>query len=90
MNEEEVVNAISELADADLTDAEAQQLVNAVQSASPEVREAFEDTFNVFSGQFDSYIPLNSKVDVGTRRVLVAATASAMTIAAPAARRKIT
>ena len=56
-----------------VTDEEAAQLVDAVQDAPTEVKEAFEGEINVFEGAVDNYVPLGSAVDVGTRRVVVAA-----------------
>jgi hypothetical protein len=52
---------------------EAAQLVAAVQDAPTEVRESLESEINVFDGAIDTYVPLGSGVDVGTRRVIVAA-----------------
>jgi hypothetical protein len=55
-----------------LTDAEGAEIVDAVQDADDDVRGAFEDELNIFEGQFDEYVPLNSKIDVGERRTVVA------------------
>jgi hypothetical protein len=55
-----------------LTDAEGAEIVDAVQNADDDVRGAFEDELNIFEGQFDEYVPLNSKIDVGERRTVVA------------------
>ena len=57
---------------------EAAALVEAVQDAPTEVRESMESEINVFDGAIDTYVPLGSAVDVGTRRVVVAAAAAAM------------
>ena len=46
-------------------------IVAAVQDAPVEVRAAFEQQIDVFSGATDTYIPLGSTVNVATRRVLV-------------------
>ena len=66
----EVFNAISE---SELTSEEAEQLVEAVQDAPLEVREQFESQINVFSGKFNSYVPIGSSINVGQRKVLIAA-----------------
>jgi hypothetical protein len=58
----------------DLTDAEASALVEAVQEAPTEVREAFEEEINVFGGKTDNYIPLGSVIPVEQRRALIAIT----------------
>jgi hypothetical protein len=57
-----------------VTPEEAIQLVDAVQNAPTEVRESMEEEINVFQGAIDIYTPLDSKVPVSGRRVIVAAT----------------
>jgi hypothetical protein len=61
-----------------VTAEEATQLVAAVQSAPTEVREALESEINVFQGAIDTYVPLGSTVPVGTRRVIIGASALAI------------
>jgi hypothetical protein len=61
-----------------VTPEEAAALVEAVQDAPTEVRESMESEINVFDGAIDTYVPLGSAVDVGTRRVVVAAATAAM------------
>ena len=58
----------------DLSDAQADQLVEAVQDAPEEVRAAFEEQINVFGGKFNKYVPIGSVINVGQRKVLIAAT----------------
>ena len=55
-----------------LTDTEGAEIVGAVQNADNNVRGAFEDELNIFEGQFDEYVPLNSKINVEDRRTVVA------------------
>ena len=55
-----------------LTDEEGAKIVDAVQDADDDVRGAFEDELNIFEGQFDEYVPLNSKINVEDRRTVVA------------------
>jgi len=69
----------------DLTDTQLEELVAAVQEAPTEVREAFESTVDIFSGELDTYVPLGSNVPVSTRRTLV--TLAAVTMAAAATTR---
>jgi len=57
----------------DLSEAEAEQLVEAVQDAPEEVRAEFEDSINVFDNKFNKYVPIGSNINVGQRKVLVAA-----------------
>ncbi len=58
----------------DLSDAQADQLVEAVQGATEEVRAEFEQQINVFGGKFNGYVPIGSVINVGQRKVLIAAT----------------
>lgn len=89
LTDEEVTDILQGIADAELSDEEAALIAEAISQASPEIKREFEDTVDVFSGQFDTYVPLNSLVNVGTRRTLIAATAGvAMAASAPAPRRK--
>jgi hypothetical protein len=56
----------------DLSDTQLEQLVEAVQDAPTEVREAFEEEIDIFSGATDTYVPIGSTVPVKTRRALIA------------------
>ena len=58
-----------------LTLEESEKLVEAIQGAPEEIREAFEDSVNIFGGATDSYVPVDSKISVGERRIVVAASA---------------
>ena len=49
---------------------------------SKEVKDAFEEEVNIFEGGFDDYVPQDSRVDVGTRRVITAVTTIAVVIPA--------
>jgi len=88
LTEQEVINLIDGIVTADLTDEEAESIAIALSSAPEEVKALFEQEVNVFSGQFDSYIPIDSIVSVGTRRTLIATTA-AVGMVAVAPRRKL-
>jgi len=70
-----------------LTEDQIIELVAAVQDAPPEVREAFEEEVDIFSGATDTYVPLGSVVPVGTRRALIVIT-TVTTIAAIGATRR--
>lgn len=72
----------------ELTEAEAEAIVTAVQNAPTEIREAFETEINVFDGQFDTYVPLGSTVDVGTRRTVTAGAVTMGVVAVTPTRRK--
>jgi hypothetical protein len=51
---------------------DAAQLIEAVQDAPTEVRESLEAEINIFDGAIDTYVPLNSQIDVGDRRTVIA------------------
>ena len=61
-----------EISTEELTVAEAEQVVAAVQDAPPSVRQAFESVLNIFSGFADNYVPFDSRIPVSERRALVA------------------
>lgn len=67
----------------ELQPAQLVQLINAVQFAPVEIREAFESEINVFDGAVDSYVPIGSTVPISTRRLVIAA--GAMLAAVPSA-----
>ena len=69
----------------ELSNAEEEALVAAVQEAPTEVRQAFEEKVDVFKSGLDTYVPLGSKIPVGTRRTLIAVTAG-ITLAAAGSR----
>ena len=54
------------------------EVVEAVQDAPLEVKEAFEAVVNLFAGVFDSYVALGSTIPVSARRTLVVAGATIM------------
>jgi hypothetical protein len=60
----------------ELTSAEEAALVEAVTNAPEEVKNAFEETINVYGEGLDDYVPVGSSVDVGSRRTLLAASAA--------------
>ena len=65
----------------ELSDSEGAEIVAAVQEAPTEVKESFEEEINVFSGVFDTYVPLDSSIDVGTRRSVIAVNLVTSTVA---------
>lgn len=69
----ELVANIDELAPEQIT-----ELVNALNEADTSVKKTFEEEVNVYSGEFDNYVPADSKIPVGERRVLVAIGATAL------------
>jgi uncharacterized membrane protein YgcG len=69
----------------ELTSAEEAALVAAVTDAPEEVKNAFEETIDIFAEGLDEYVAVGSQVDVGTRRSLIAASAAVSTMAAAGA-----
>lgn len=65
----------------ELSTEEKDAVTEAVQSAPLEVRQAFEETIDIFSDDFGDYVPLGSSVPVDTRRTLIAVAAGATAIA---------
>ena len=65
----------------ELGEEEKTAVTEAVQSAPLEVRQAFEETIDIFSDDFGDYVPLGSSVPVDTRRTLIAVAAGATAIA---------
>ena len=68
-----------------LSDEQGQEIVDAVQNAPTEIKEAFEEEINVFDGAFDTYVPTDSSISVGERRTVVAVTVVSSVIAVSAA-----
>ena len=58
--------------ESNLTPTQAAVLVEAVQSASVEIRKTFEKHINIYEGAVDTYVPVGSKVNVRSRRVIIA------------------
>lgn len=71
----------------ELSTEEKDAVTEAVQSAPLEVRQAFEETIDIFSDDFGDYVPLGSTVPVDTRRTLIAVAAGATTVAVSSRRR---
>jgi hypothetical protein len=59
----------------ELSTEEEAALVEAVTNAPEEVKNAFEETIDVYGEGLDDYVPVGSNVDVQSRRTLLAATA---------------
>ncbi len=72
----------------ELSGEEAAAIVEALLEAPTEVKEAFEEEINVFEGGFDEYVPTDSTVSVGVRRVVVAATTVSFILPAPVVSRR--
>lgn len=72
----------------ELTGEQAAAIVEALLNAPTEVKEAFEEEINVFEGGFDEYVPTDSVISVGARRVVIAATTVSFILPAPVVSRR--
>lgn len=70
-----------------LTDTQAEAIINAIQNAPDTIRKTFEKQINIYSGIFDNYKAVGSTVTVKQRRVMIA-TVTAMGASVLATRRK--
>jgi hypothetical protein len=62
-----------------LSDENAAQIIDAVQGASEEVRDAFQEEIDIFgTGKFETYVPIGSTVSVADRRSIIAAATGAV------------
>jgi hypothetical protein len=84
---QQAVEIFESLDVAELGEEEKTAVTEAVQSAPLEVRQAFEETIDIFSDDFGDYVPLGSAVPVDTRRTLIAVAAGTATVAASQRRR---
>jgi uncharacterized protein YejL (UPF0352 family) len=84
---QQAVKIFESLDVAEISEEEKTAVTEAVQSAPVEVRQAFEDTIDIFSDDFGDYVPLGSAVPVDTRRTLIAVAAGTATVAASQRRR---
>lgn len=82
----EAKELFSELDLNDLTAAETEALIEAVQNSSEETRKAFESEINIYAGKTDTYIPLGSRIPVSGRRIIIIT--STLLIALPPVKRQ--
>jgi len=86
---EQAVALFEEIAPEELSSAEAEAVVAAVQDAPTSVRKAFEAVLNLFQGFADNYVMTDQQVPIKTRRALIALSAVFLTVApAPSRRNK--
>lgn len=87
ITESEAEQLFSEVVPAELSEEQAALIVEAVQSAPKEVREAFEAVIDIFGSQFENYVPTGSNIPVSQRRTLVAIGATLTMLPAPRVKR---
>jgi hypothetical protein len=85
---EQAVALFEEIAPEELSPAEAEAVVEALQSAPTSVRKVFEAVLNMFEGFADNYVMTGQQVPIKTRRALIALSAVFLTVA-PAPSRRI-
>ena len=85
---EQAVALFEEISPEELSPAEAEAVVEAVQEAPTSVRKAFEAVLNMFEGFADDYVMTGQQVPIKTRRALIALTAVFL-VTAPAPSRRI-
>jgi len=85
---EQAVALFEEISPEELSPAEAEAVVAAVQDAPTSVRKAFEAVLNLFQGFADDYVMTGQQVPIKTRRALIALTAVFL-VTAPAPSRRI-
>ena len=66
---------------AEVSQEEGAEIAEALTEAPTDVKESFEEEINVFAGVFDTYVPLDSSIDVGTRRSVIAVNLVTSTVA---------
>ena len=69
---EQAETVFASVEESTLTEEVAEQIVDAVQEAPAEIREAFEEVIDLFQGAFDNYTMLGQTISVGDRRTVVA------------------
>jgi hypothetical protein len=84
---EQAVALFEEISPEELSPAEAEAVVAAVQDAPTSVRKAFEAVLNLFQGFADDYVMTGQQVPIKTRRALIALTAVFL-VTAPAPSRR--
>ena len=84
---EQAVALFEEISPEELSPAEAEAVVAAVQDAPTSVRKAFEAVLNLFQGFADNYVMTGQQVPIKTRRALIALTAVFL-VTAPAPSRR--
>jgi len=72
VTEEQAVAIFEEIVVEELTLEVAEELVAVLNEAPDKVKEAFQETINVFAGVFDSFQMVGQTIPVGERRTLVA------------------
>ena len=88
VTEEQAEAIFEEIVVEELSAEVAEELVQVVNEAPTKVKEAFQETINVFAGVFDSYQMVGQTIPVGERRTLVAVSNTLVAVGASLRRRR--
>jgi hypothetical protein len=88
VTEEQAEAIFEEIVVEELSAEVAEELVEVVNEAPTKVKEAFQETINVFAGVFDSYQMVGQTIPVGERRTLVAVSNTLVAVGASLRRRR--
>ena len=87
VTEEQAEAIFEEIVVEELTAEVAEELVQVLNEAPTKVKQAFQETINVFAGVFDSYQMVGQTIPVGERRTLVAVSNTLVAVGASLRRR---
>ena len=87
---EQATEIFAAIDEGSLTEEQGAAIAEALVNAPDEVKKAFEEEIDVFSGKVDTYVPTGSTVSVATRRIIIGSTSLVLVFATPVpvARRK--
>ncbi len=88
VTEEQAEAIFEEIVVEELTAEVAEELVQVLNEAPTKVKQAFQDTINVFAGVFDSFQMVGQTIPVGERRTLVAVSNTLVAVGASLRRRE--
>lgn len=72
VSEQQAETIFEQIVPEQLTDEQAEQIVEALSEAPSRVKKAFEKVLDIFGSQFENYVALGSNIPVSQRRSLVA------------------
>ena len=87
VTEEQAEAIFEEIVVEELSAEVAEELVEVLNEAPTKVKQAFQDTINVFAGVFDSFQMVGQTIPVGERRTLVAVSNTLVAVGASLRRR---
>jgi hypothetical protein len=88
ITQDQAEQIFEELVVEEITVEQADELVEVLNEAPTKVKQAFQDTINVFAGVFDSFQMVGQTIPVGERRTLVAVSNTLVAVGASLRRRE--